>query len=99
MAQERSRPAAKLFLWSDECADAFERLRHELSSACVLAFPDFARPFVLATDASRTALGAILSQTSKSKNKFFVFDLGDEHVRISLPGEPKTLPIGCTRWR
>ena len=68
MFAEIAQPLFKLtrhnarFSWSSECEAAFEWLRQELSSACVLAFPDFARPFLLATDASRSALGAILSQ-------------------------------------
>lgn len=50
------------FAWTAECETAFRSLQQRLLSAPVLAFPDFKRPFILATDASRTALGVILSQ-------------------------------------
>ena len=34
------------FQWTDECQVAFEDLRHRLSSAPILAHPDFNRPFL-----------------------------------------------------
>jgi len=42
--------------------EAFESLKGRLCSAPVLAFPDFKLPFILTTDASKVAVGAILSQ-------------------------------------
>ena len=50
------------FIWTNECAEAFSALKHKLTHAPVLYFPDFTRPFVLDTDASHTGIGAVLSQ-------------------------------------
>jgi len=50
------------FVWSDDCESAFVELKRRLAAPPVLVFPDYARPFTLATDASKTAVGAILSQ-------------------------------------
>ena len=50
------------FCWTDDCQQAFERLRDVLVTAPVLAYPDFSRPFQLETDASGEGLGAVLSQ-------------------------------------
>ena len=50
------------FRWTNECQEAFDRLRKVLSSAPVLAFPDFEKPFLLDTDASDAGIGAVLSQ-------------------------------------
>ncbi|XP_055388934.1 uncharacterized protein LOC129618032, partial [Condylostylus longicornis] len=41
---------------------AFNRLKELLISSEVLIFPNFEKPFILTTDASDTAIGAVLSQ-------------------------------------
>ncbi len=50
------------FAWTTQCAEAFDRLKSLLTSAPVLAFPDFRVPFILETDASGNGLGAVLAQ-------------------------------------
>jgi hypothetical protein len=50
-----------LYKWSDECTLAFNTLKEKLTTAHVLAYPDFNRPFRLYTDASGFALGAVLA--------------------------------------
>ena len=53
------------FRWSPACATAFRILKDRLSSAPILAYPDFsssAAPFILDTDASACGMGAVLSQ-------------------------------------
>ena len=50
------------FVWTDACEKAFVHLKGLLTSPPVLAYPDFAKPFVLHTDASRKGLGAVLEQ-------------------------------------
>lgn len=49
--------------WCSEQADAFTILKNMLTSAPVLACPDFSRRFILQIDASTTGLGAVLTQT------------------------------------
>ena len=51
------------FSWSDDCKESFEELQKQLSSAPLLIFPDFRKPFILDTDASDIGIGAVLSQT------------------------------------
>ena len=48
--------------WKEEHQQAFQQLKDALTSAQVLAFSDFSKPFILETDASQEGLGAILSQ-------------------------------------
>ena len=57
-------------LWSDECNSAFTTLKKLLCSSPVLSSPDFSREFILQTDASDRAVGAVLSQVNK---------IGEEH--------------------
>ena len=50
------------FNWTQECENAAENLRGQITSAPILVFPDFTRQFILTTDASAIAIGAVLSQ-------------------------------------
>ena len=50
------------FQWTSQCQDAFNFLQHALSNPPVVSFPDFALPFYLHTDASCSAIGAVLAQ-------------------------------------
>lgn len=53
----------KKFSWTFEQQTAFEKLKGIiLSSDLILQYPDFSKPFLLTTDASNVAIGAILSQ-------------------------------------
>ena len=48
--------------WSDECQTALNSLIDDITSAPILAYPDFTKEFILHTDASSLGLGAILYQ-------------------------------------
>ena len=50
------------FTWTNECQEAFEELRHRLTTAPILAYPDFNCQFILDTDASDTGIGVVSSQ-------------------------------------
>jgi hypothetical protein len=50
------------FRWGREQQKAFDALKDALTKAPILAHPNFNRPFLLFTDASDQAIGAILVQ-------------------------------------
>ncbi|XP_076049398.1 uncharacterized protein LOC143030081 [Oratosquilla oratoria] len=52
----------KVFKWTPECQQAFESLKTLMSGAPVLRAPDLQAPFILHTDASDVAGGAVLLQ-------------------------------------
>ena len=58
----------KRFNWTPECGVAFEKLRKALISDPVMAYPRAIGLFVLDTDASAFAIGAVLSQRQKDEN-------------------------------
>lgn len=57
------------YAWTDDQQEAFEYLKLRLITPPILAYPDFERPFIIYTDASTYALGAILSQKDESKRE------------------------------
>ena len=51
------------FMWGPECDKAFDKLKSDLISAFILAYPKFdGGRFILDTDASDIAVGGVLSQ-------------------------------------
>ena len=59
------------FCLTERCSIAFEKLKEQLASAPVLAFPMLNEDYVLYTDASDVGIGAVLCQKA---------DDGDEKV-------------------
>ena len=55
------------FRWDDKCAQAFSKLKHALTSAPILAYPDFTKPFELYVDASLDGIGMCLGQHQNGK--------------------------------
>ena len=62
-----TKKSAKQFEWTGECNDAFLCLKSFLTSAPVLVYPDFSKPFIVDTDASNGAVGGVLSQIRDGK--------------------------------
>lgn len=53
------------FTWSPATTDAFNVIKDKLSSAPILALPDFSLAFELHCDASKAGIGAVLSQRTR----------------------------------
>jgi hypothetical protein len=72
-----ARPLLKLtekdcaFCWTEECQEAFEKLKELLTSTPILAYPNVNNKFCLDTDASDYAIGAVLSQKQDVEEREF----------------------------
>ena len=61
--------------WTDKTQEAFESFKKQLSTTPILAFPDIKEPFILHTDSSLTALGAVLAQVQDGKERAICYAL------------------------
>jgi len=56
------------YIWNYKMKEAFISQKTLLTTEHLLQYPDFTKPFVLTTDASNDATGAVLSQASTGKD-------------------------------
>ena len=63
----------KTFIWDDGCQTAFERLKQALISPDIMAFPSETGQFILDTDASDRAIGAVLSQVHNDEERVIAY--------------------------
>ena len=61
------------FNWTEECDNAFDTLKQALVNPPLLAYPDFTKEFILSTDASLTAIGAVLSQVQEGTERVVAY--------------------------
>lgn len=61
------------FEWGEEQKKAFSTLTSHLIKQPILAYPDFSQPFILQTDASSYAVGAILAQIRDGKERVIAY--------------------------
>jgi len=61
------------WVWGYEQNAAFDMLKQYLTTAPVLARPDFGLPFTLQTDASQTGLGAVLTQVQDGHERVIAY--------------------------
>ena len=74
------------FVWGEEQAQVFEKLKMAITSPPVLSIPDFSKQFVLQTDACGTAVAAMLLQQHDDGRRPMVFasmSLTDEERKYS----------------
>ena len=89
-------------LWGGEMDDLFQRVQQVLESAPVLSAPDFAEPFILATDASQYRVGTVLYQKIRGVMKFVRF--GTKSLKKGQKNYPApkrellVLLFGLKRW-
>lgn len=57
------------FIWDNDAQKAFDVLKTKLTTAPILAYPDFDKEFILYTDASANAIGYVLGQRDDDKRE------------------------------
>ena len=60
------------FQWTPEHQESFDKLKEAFTSAPVLSYPDYSKPFLLETDTSLKGLGAVLLQEDDGGNLHIV---------------------------
>lgn len=52
-------------MWSEQAQQAFEHLKHAMTTISVIAIPDFEKEFVIKTDASGKGIKVVLMQEGR----------------------------------
>ena len=66
-----TKPQAK-FVWTLECEQAFNTLKNTLMGSMIMAYPIEGCPFIVDTDASNLAAGAVLFQVQDGQEKVII---------------------------
>ena len=61
------------FTWTEECNQAFNKLKESLAEPPILAYPNPEEPFEVHTDASNYGIGAVLTQVQEGKERVIAF--------------------------
>ncbi|KAL4562417.1 hypothetical protein LXL04_034620 [Taraxacum kok-saghyz] len=70
------------FSWGPSAQEAFDKLKHAMTSASFLSLPDFSAPFLIECDASGRGLGAVLMQAGRPVT-YFSKALSDRNLNKS----------------
>ena len=91
------------WIWTEECQQAFERLKDILTKEPSLLVPDKLKPFILETDASKVATGAVLYQhngNGEIQPCSYISQSLNEHEQCYEIYDRELLAIvrGLTKW-
>ena len=84
-------------VWTEECQTTLESLIDAVTSAPIMAYPDFNKEFILHTDASTLGLGCILYQ--KQEGKMRVIGYGSRTLNKAESNyHPSKLEFLALKW-
>jgi hypothetical protein len=81
------------FIWEKEQNDAFEALKRAIAQPPVLGMADFNKKFILQTDASGVALGAVSSQETQGVRKPIAYASSAQERKASSIYELECLAV------
>jgi hypothetical protein len=61
------------FVWGPEEEASFNEIKQRLTTAPILAYPDFSQPFIIQTDACNIGISAILCQRIEGQEKVILY--------------------------
>ncbi|KAK4390195.1 Transposon Ty3-I Gag-Pol polyprotein [Sesamum angolense] len=98
-----SRPLTELlkkdgYFWTDSATTAFEQLKAAMVSALVLAHPNFAKPFVVETDACDKGIGAVLMQDHRHIAYLKALDPKNQVLSV-YEKEFLAILLAVTKWK
>jgi hypothetical protein len=59
-------------LWDEKCEKSFNKLKRKLTQKPILQYPDFTKEFIISTDASNYAIGAVLLQVDHKGREYVI---------------------------
>ena len=81
-------PKQPPFVWGTDQQQAFDTMKEALTTAPILAYPDFTKSFKLHTDASGTGLGAVLYQEFDGQENVIAY--ASQGIKASENNYPST---------
>lgn len=87
------------FQWTNTVAKAFERLKHAMMTVLVFTLPNFSKPLIVETDASRIRLGPVLSQNQRPIAFYSHTLLATAQAKFVYKRELMVVVFAVQRWR
>ncbi|GFR27213.1 retrovirus-related Pol polyprotein from transposon opus [Trichonephila clavata] len=93
--------AKQKFIWTNECNNAFNKLKDALTSSTILAYTETGKQFILDTDASYESIGAVLSQEIDGQERVIAYLIdntdGSSEKSLNKGGADILLPESSKR--
>lgn len=98
-----TKQTTKTFVWTTEADNALNQLKILLTSAPILAMPDFRKEFIMECDASNTGVGGVLLQNIYGEERVIEYmsqKLSDTQVKYSVTEKECLAVVLCIeKWR
>ncbi|KAA0054555.1 Retrovirus-related Pol polyprotein from transposon 297 family [Cucumis melo var. makuwa] len=88
----------RLFEWTHESHEAFEKLKLAIMTLLILALPDFSLPFEIETDASRYGVGVVLTQNNKPNAYFSQTLVKKDRAKPIYEQDLMAVALAVQRW-